>query len=144
MLILQIIPFMFIVAIVKGPHHGPKEWCVLVPSDLQRSYTILTRSCDDLSSHMISFTWKYWLTDRSVVKKRQIWLALVNRELEILTRINPVYNNVSFDNELNNLHKQLGLVIRKFLTSENARKSNNSLILTVHVLPAIQILKNKA
>ena len=43
MLILQIIPFTFIVAKAKGDQQGLKD-CVLVPADLKKVQTILPRS----------------------------------------------------------------------------------------------------
>ena len=53
MLISQIIPFMFIVAKVKGAHHGLKGQGVLVPVDLTKVQTILPRSCNE---NLLDFT----------------------------------------------------------------------------------------
>ena len=47
MLILQIIPFMFIVAKVKGAQHSLKGQYVLVPKDLKKVQTILPRLYDE-------------------------------------------------------------------------------------------------
>ena len=47
MLISQIIPFMSIVAKMKGAQHGLKGQCVLVPTDLKKINTILPRSFDE-------------------------------------------------------------------------------------------------
>ena len=43
MLISQIIPFMFIVARIKGAQHGLKGQCVLVPADLKKVQTVLPK-----------------------------------------------------------------------------------------------------
>ena len=43
MLISKIIPFMFIVARVKGAQHGLKGQCVLVPTDLRKIQSVLPR-----------------------------------------------------------------------------------------------------
>ena len=47
MLICEIIPFMFIVAKMKGAQHGLKGRCVLVPTDLRKIQTILLKSCEE-------------------------------------------------------------------------------------------------
>ena len=47
MLISQIIPFMFIVAKVKGAQLRLREQCVLVPTYLKKVQTILPRLCDE-------------------------------------------------------------------------------------------------
>ena len=56
MLISQIIPFMFIVAKIKGAQHGLKGQCVLVPADLKKVQTILPRSCNE--EYLISLALK--------------------------------------------------------------------------------------
>ena len=59
MLILQIIPFMFIVAETKGAQHALKGQCVLVPTDLEKiqiTKFILPRSFDE--EHLISLALK--------------------------------------------------------------------------------------
>ena len=55
MLILQIIPFIFIVAKTKGAQDGCKGQCTLVPTDFKKVQTILPRTCDDdyLISHSL-------------------------------------------------------------------------------------------
>ena len=59
MLILQIIPFMFIVAKTKGAQHALKGQCVLVLTDLEKiqiTKFILPRSFDE--EHLISLALK--------------------------------------------------------------------------------------
>ena len=70
MLISQIIPFMFIVAKIKGAQHGLKRKCVLVPADLKKVQTILPRSCNE--EYLISLALKRRLTDKSAVNKQHI------------------------------------------------------------------------
>ena len=55
-LISQITPFMFIVVQMKGAQHGLKGQCVLVPTDLKKIQTILSRSCDE--EYLISLALK--------------------------------------------------------------------------------------
>ena len=55
-LISQIIPFMFIVAKMKGAQRGLKEQCVLVQTDLKKIQTILPRTCDN--KYLISLALK--------------------------------------------------------------------------------------
>ena len=54
MLISQIIPSMFIVAKTKGTRHELKGQCVLVPADLKKIQTILSRSWD--GKYLLSLT----------------------------------------------------------------------------------------
>ena len=56
MQISQIIPFMYIVAKMKGVQHGLKRQCLLVPTDLKKIQTILPRSCDE--KYLISLALK--------------------------------------------------------------------------------------
>ena len=56
MLISQILPFMFIVAKMKGAQHGLKGQYVLVPTDVKKIQTILPRSCDE--EHLIALALK--------------------------------------------------------------------------------------
>ena len=95
MLISQIIPFMFIVAKHKGAHHGLKGQCVLVPADLKKIQTVLTRSCDE--EYLTSLALKRHLSDTSVVNKQHIRPAFVNRALEKLVEDNPFYKDVRID-----------------------------------------------
>ena len=55
-LISQIIPFMFIVAKMKGAQRGIKEQYVLVQTTLKKIQTILPRTCDN--EYLISFALK--------------------------------------------------------------------------------------
>ena len=52
----QIIPFMFIVAKMKGEQHSLKGQCVLLPTDLKKVQTILPRSCNEI--YLISLALK--------------------------------------------------------------------------------------
>ena len=45
-LILQIIPFVCIVAKINGAQHGIKGHCNLVPTDLKKIQTILPMACN--------------------------------------------------------------------------------------------------
>ena len=123
MLISQIIPFMFIVAKIKGAQHGLKGQCVLVPTDLKKIQTILPRSCNE--EYLISLALKRRLTDKSVVHKQQIRPAFVNRALQKLTEINPFYKDVIIDNEWEDLSEQSDPELWKLLTNENVREPNN-------------------
>ena len=67
-----------------------------------------------------------WFTENSSYKKQQICPALVNTALQILTEINPGYNNVTIDNDWEDLTEQLDLVLWKLLTNKNARESSIS------------------
>ena len=69
----------------------------LVPTDLKKVWIILPRSCN--AEYLIFLTLKCQLTDKSIVSKQLIEPALVNRAVELLTNINPFYNNVSTDNQ---------------------------------------------
>ena len=46
-LISEIVPYMFIVVKTKEVQHGPKEHCILMPTDLENIQVILPRSCDE-------------------------------------------------------------------------------------------------
>ena len=93
MLILQIIPFMFIVARHKGAQHGLKGHVVLVPSDLTKIQNVLPRSCNE--EHLISLALKRRLSDKSAFSKQHIRPAAVNGALAKFMEINPFYQNVS-------------------------------------------------
>ena len=56
MLISQIIPFMFIFAKLKGAQHRLKRQCVLVPRDLKKYRTILSKLCNE--EYLISLALK--------------------------------------------------------------------------------------
>ena len=113
-IISQIIPFMFIVAKTKGAQHGRKGHCVLVPTDLKKIQTILSRSWDE--EYLISYALKHQLTDKSVVNNQQIRSALVNTTLQKLTKINPFYSNIIIHNESEDLCEQSDPVLWKLLT----------------------------
>ena len=66
------------------------------------------------------------MTDEILVNKQQILPALVNTAFQKLTKINPFYSNITTDNEWEDLIEQVDLVLCKFQTDKNARKSNNS------------------
>ena len=123
MLISQIIPFMFIVAKIKGVQHGLKGQCILVPSDLKNIQTILPRSCDE--EYLISLALKRRLTDKSVVSKQQNRPTLVNTALQKLAKINPFYSNITIHKEWEDLSEQSDRVLWKLLTDKNAQESNN-------------------
>ena len=124
MLISQIVPFMFIVAKMKGVQHGVKRQCVLVLTDLKKIQTILPRSYDE--ECLISLALKHRLTDKSVFNKQQICPAWVNTALQKLTKINPFYSIITIDNEWEDLSEESGPVLWKLLTNANARESNNN------------------
>ena len=125
MLISQIIPFMFIVAITKGAQDGLKGQSVLVPTDLKKIQTILLRSCDE--GYLISLALKRRLADKSVVNKQQIRrVLLVNTALQKLTKITLFYSNITFDNGWEDLSEQSYPVLWKLLSDKNARETNNS------------------
>ena len=104
MLILQILPFMFMVARTKDAEDRYKGQCVLVPIDSEKIQTILARSCDE--ECLISLALKCRMTDKSVVNKQQIRPALVNTALQNLTKINPFYSNIAIHSELEDLSEQ--------------------------------------
>ena len=120
MLISQIIPFMFTVAKTKGAQHGFKGQCVLVPTDLKKVQTILLRTCYD--EYLISLALKRWLTNKSTVNKQQIWPALVSKEVEKLTKINPLYGNIAIGNDWENLTEQSDPELWKLLTNKTAKE----------------------
>ena len=70
MLISQIIPFMFLVAKIKGAQHGLKGQCVLVPWDLKKVQAILPRLYD--GEYLASLALKCWLSDKIAVNKQEI------------------------------------------------------------------------
>ena len=65
------------------------------------------------------------MTDKSVVSKQQICLALVNAALQKLAQINPFYSNINIYNEWEDLSEQSDPVLWKLLTDKNAQESNN-------------------
>ena len=65
------------------------------------------------------------MTDNSLFNKQQICPALVNTALQKLTNINPVYSNVTIDNDSEDLTGQSDPVLRKLLTNKNARESSS-------------------
>ena len=85
MLISQIIPFIFIVAKMKGAQDGMKGQYVLVQTDLKKIQTILPKSCDE--ECLISLAFKHRLTDKSMVNKQQICPALVSAAFQKWTKI---------------------------------------------------------
>ena len=95
-----------------------------MPAVLRKSQTILPRSSDE--EYLISLALKCWLTDKSVVNKQQICLASVNSALQNLTKINPLYSNITIDNEQEDLSERSYPVLWRFLIDKNARESNNS------------------
>ena len=113
MLISQIIPFMFIVAKIKGAQHGLKGHCVLAPTDLEKIQAILPRLCDE--EYLISIALKRRFTRKSVVNKQQIRTALVNIALQKLAQINPFYSIISIHNEWEDLSDQSDLVLWKLV-----------------------------
>ena len=123
MLISQIIPFMFIVAKIKGIQHGLKGQCILVPTDLENIQTILPSSCDE--EYLISLALKRRLTDKSVVNMQQNRPTLVNTALQKLAQINPFYSNITIHKEWEDLSEQSDPVLWKLLTDKNAQESNN-------------------
>ena len=68
---------MFIVAKTKGPQHGLKGQCVLVPTHLKKFKPFY-------QGHVMksSLALKRRLTDKSVVNKQQICPALANTALQ--------------------------------------------------------------
>ena len=118
-LISQIIPFMFIVAKVKGAQHGLKGQCVLVPPDLKKIQTVLPRSCDD--EYIISLALKRRSSDKSVVNKQHIRPSLVNKALEKLIEINPFYRQVRLDNSWEDISKESDPELWELLTDEKAK-----------------------
>ena len=87
---------------------------VLVPTDLKKIQTILSRSWDE--EYLISYALKHQLTDNSVVNNQQICSALVNTTLQKLTKINPFYSNIIIHNESEHLCEQSDPVLWKLLT----------------------------
>ena len=75
--------------------------------------------------YLISLALKSRLTDKSVVNKQQIRLALVNTALQKLAQINPFYSNITIHNEWEDLSEQSDPVLWKLLTDKNAQESNN-------------------
>ena len=61
-----------------------------------------------------------------LVNKQQIRLALVNAALQKLTKINPFYNNITIDNEWEDLSEQSDLVLWNVLSNKGGKESNNS------------------
>ena len=125
MLFSQIMPFMFIVAKMKGAtKHGLKGQSILVPTDLKKIQAILPRSCKE--EYLISLALKHGFTDKSMVIKQQICPTLVNTALQKLTKTNPFYSNITIDNEWEDSSEQSDPVLWKLLTDKNASESNNS------------------
>ena len=125
MLISQIIPFLLIVAKMKGAQHRLKVQCFLVPTNLKKIKTILPRLCYE--EYLISLALKRRLTDKSGVNRQQIHTALVNSQYSTskLTKINPFYSNITIHNEWEDLSEQSDPLLWKILTDKNARESNN-------------------
>ena len=88
----------------KNPNHLPRSW-------------------DE--EYLISLALKSRLTDKSVVNKQQICLALVNTALQKLAQINPFYSNITIYNEWKDLSEQSDPVLWRLLTDKNAQESNN-------------------
>ena len=91
-LVLQVIPFMYIVGKQKGAQHGLKGQCVLVLANLKKVQGItstLQRTCNDET--VISLALKWRLSDTSYVNKQNIRPILVNKALEKLVEINPFF-----------------------------------------------------
>ena len=99
-LILQIIPFICIVAKINCAQHGIKGYCNLVPTDLKKIQTILPMACN--KENLISLLLKRQLYDKSAINMQQIRPALVNRALENLN-LSSYYQNVTIDNDYENL-----------------------------------------
>ena len=92
-------------------------------TNLEKIQAILPRSCDE--EYLIAVALNSWSTDKSLVNKQQICLAIVNTALQKLAQINPFYSNITIHNEWEDLIKQSALVLWKLLTDKNAQESNN-------------------
>ena len=91
-LISQIIPFMTIVGKQRGSQHGLKGQCILVPADMSKVQAILPRTCDE--NVLISLNLKRRLSDSHYVNRQNIRPALVNKALDLLLIVNPLYRDV--------------------------------------------------
>ena len=118
MLISQIIPFMTIVGKQRGSQHGLKGQCVLVPADMSKVQDILPRTCDD--NVLISLNLKRRLSDRHYVSRQNIRPAFVNKALDKLKEVNPLYKDVRIDKTWENLSKESDPSLWNLLTNENA------------------------
>ena len=77
---------------------------------MEKIQTISPRLCDE--ENLIPFALKHQLTDKSVIEKWQICLGLVNSAFQKLTKTNSFYNNITFDNEWEDLSEQSVLTFR--------------------------------
>ena len=62
------------------------------------------------------------MTDKSAVNEQQIWPALVSKAVEKLTKINPLYGNITIGNDWENLTEQSDPELWKLLINKNAKE----------------------
>ena len=117
-LISQIIPFMTIVGKQRGSQHGLKGQCILVPADMSKVQAILPRACDD--NVIISLNLKRRLSDSHFVNRQNIRPALVNKALDKLKEVNPLYKDVRIDETWESVSKENDPSLWNMLTNENA------------------------
>ena len=99
-----------------------------MPTELKKIGPFYQGHCNE--EYFISLALKCWLTDKSVVNKKQIGSALVNTALQKLTKIIPFYSNITLDTEWQDFSKQSDIALWKLLSDKNndsnARESNKS------------------
>ena len=71
-------------------------------------------------NYLISLTLKRRLSDRSYVNRQNVRPALVNKALEKLVEINPLYKNVTIDKAWEDVSEETDPELWNLLTNENA------------------------
>ena len=109
MLISQVMPFMFIVAKATVAPHKLKRQCVLVPTDLKKN---LDHFIKVMKWRVLDFSCFKTLIDLQEYDcKQQIDPALVNAALQKLTKIGPVYSNITIDIEWEDFSEESDAVL---------------------------------
>ena len=117
MLITQIIPFMYIQSRGCGATHGIKGQTVMVPADLKKIQEKLPRAVNE--DCLISLALKRRLSDNKAVKQEYIRPAFVNRALQKLKEINPLYKNVIIERDWEDLTENSDPDLWNFLTNKD-------------------------
>ena len=116
-LISPVLAFMHIVARVKGAQHGLKGQVILVPTDMNKINNVLPRNCAD--GHLLTVELKRRLSDQSAYNKQNIRPALVNRALDLLREINPLFANIIKSNDWEQISAEHDEELWNLLTDED-------------------------
>ena len=113
---------MTIVGKQRGSQHGLKGQCVLFPADMSKVQAILPRTCDD--NVLISLNLKRRLSDSHFVNRQNIRPALVNKALNKLKEVNPLYRGVGIDETWESVSKENDPSLWNLLTNENSENDD--------------------